>query len=230
MALTGLVAFALVSPWMIRNYLTFGKPVFIRSNFGHELYKGNNLAATGMNNYGMNPSYDNPEELNRYIALGEQGYVAADAREAKRLIKKYPFWFFKLTRRRVDAFWNGPPDITGMFAFNDAHTLAKKIWYAFVSFAGLGGLLLALLRRQPYATLFAGIVLLYPVIYYITFPNVRYRLPLEPILLMFGLHLGVVVFGYFRRRLSSRKRRGYGSKIPSGDAAAASASVGSHSR
>src|SRR4051812_24186561 len=33
MAWTGLLALAMVCPWMIRNYLTFGKPVFIRSNF-----------------------------------------------------------------------------------------------------------------------------------------------------------------------------------------------------
>jgi len=206
MAWTGMLALAIVSPWMVRNYLTFHKPVFIRSNFGHELYKGSNLGANAQNNTGLNP-VQNLSEFNRYAALGEMGYVAADGSEAKRLIRKYPLWFFKLTRRRIDAFWNGPVDVTSMFEFNDAHLAFKKVWYAALSFAGLGGILVALLRRERFAFLFAGIVLLYPMIYYITFPNVRYRLPLEPILLLYGLHLGTVTFGYLRRRFGSREER-----------------------
>jgi 4-amino-4-deoxy-L-arabinose transferase-like glycosyltransferase len=225
MAWTGVLALAIVTPWTVRNYLVFGKPVFIRSNFGHELYKGSNLGATGQNNTGLNPAA-NLSEFNRYVALGEVGYVTSNGNEAKRLIRKYPAWFFKLTRRRVDAFWNGPTDVTSMFEFNDAHLAFKKFFYAFVSFAGLGGILVALLRRERFAALFAGIILLYPMIYYITFPNVRYRLPLEPILLMYGLYLGATTFGYVRGRLSSRqRRRGYGSSIPSADAARATASL-----
>src|SRR3954467_5160186 len=188
MAWTGVLALAIVSPWMVRNYLVFHKPVFIRSNFGHELYKGNNLGASGQNNTGLNP-VQNVNEFNRYATLGEMRYVAEDGRAAKDLIRKYPGWFLKLTRRRIDAFWNGPTDVTSMFEFNDAHLALKKFLYASLSFAGLGGLLLALWRREVYAPMFAAIVLLYPMIYYITFPNVRYRLPLEPILLLYGLHL-----------------------------------------
>jgi len=43
-------------------------------------------------------------------------------------------------------------------------------------------------------------------IYYITFPNVRYRLPLEPILLMYGLYLGSLEIAYLRRRLAVVRR------------------------
>jgi len=126
----------------------------IRSNFGHELYKGSNLGANAQNNTGLNP-VQNLSEFNRYAALGEMGYVTADGSEAKRLIRKYPLWFFKLTRRRIDAFWNGPVDVTSMFEFNDAHLAFKKVWYAALSFAGLGGILVALLRRERFAFLFA---------------------------------------------------------------------------
>jgi len=204
MAWTGVLALAIVSPWTVRNYLVFGRPVFIRSNFGHELYKGSNLGATGQNNTGLNP-VQNLNEFNRYAALGEMAYVAADGNEAKRLIRRYPAWFWKLTRRRIDAFWNGPTDVTSMFEFNDAHLALKKFLYRCLSFAGLGGLLLALWRRQTYAFMFAGIVLLYPMIYYITFPTVRYRLPLEPILLMYGLYLGSSVIADLRRRLAAHR-------------------------
>src|SRR5439155_12340880 len=94
-------------------------------------------------------------------------------------------------------------NVTSMFEFNDAHLAFKKVWYATISFAGLGGILVALFRRERCAFLFAGIVLLYPIIYYNTFPNVRYRLPLEPILLMYGLHLVSILVPYLRRRLAA---------------------------
>jgi len=132
-------------------------------------------------------------------------YVAEDGQEAKRLIREYPGWFFKLTRRRIDTFWNGPVDVTSMFEFNDSHLALKTFWYRLISFAGLGGLLLALWRRETYAFMFAGIILLYPMIYYITFPNVRYRPPLEPILLLYGLHLAGAVMGRLRRSRALHK-------------------------
>jgi hypothetical protein len=196
-ALTVAMTLAMVAPWIVRNYVVFHKLIFIRGNFGHELYKGSNLAATGENNTGFNP-VQSVSEFKRYAAMGEVAYVKADGDAAKSLIRKYPGWFFKLTRRRIDAYWNGPVDVTSMFAFSDEHLALKKFLYRLLSFAGLGGLLLALFRRQTYAYMFAGVVLLYPIIYYITFPNVRYRLPLEPILVMYGLYLASAVIGRSR--------------------------------
>src|SRR5690242_16160318 len=35
--LASLIFFACIAPWLVRNYRTFGQPVFIRSNFGAEL-------------------------------------------------------------------------------------------------------------------------------------------------------------------------------------------------
>jgi 4-amino-4-deoxy-L-arabinose transferase-like glycosyltransferase len=34
-------------PWLVRNYYVFGKPVFIRDNFGNEFLAGNNPLAEG---------------------------------------------------------------------------------------------------------------------------------------------------------------------------------------
>lgn len=36
-----------LAPWLIRNYIVFGEPVFIRDNFGNELRAGNNPLAEG---------------------------------------------------------------------------------------------------------------------------------------------------------------------------------------
>jgi len=61
------------------------------------------------------------------------------------------------------------------------------------------GILVSLLRREAFAPLFASIVFVYPLVYYITFPHSRYRYPLEPILLMYGLHLGSLAVANVRQ-------------------------------
>ena len=192
-----LVMAALLTPWSLRNYFVFGRPVFIRSNFGHELYKGNHQGANGQNDWSLNP-YNNPDELKRYQQLGELGYVADHKAQAMRSIKADPERFFRLVRRRIDAFWNGPLDLGGMFASGPQYLLAKKLWFSSLSLAGLLGILIAWFRRETYAGLFAGIVLVYPMIYYITFPNVRYRLPIEPILLLYALHSLALLVRWYR--------------------------------
>ena len=45
--LASVVFFACISPWLVRNYQTFGKFIFIRDNFGAELRLGNGHGADG---------------------------------------------------------------------------------------------------------------------------------------------------------------------------------------
>ena len=53
---------------------------------------------------------------------------------------------------------------------------------AFIGFAGL------LRRRKVEAWFFAPALLVYPVVYYITFPDARYRHPIEPLMLMLAVY------------------------------------------
>jgi 4-amino-4-deoxy-L-arabinose transferase-like glycosyltransferase len=47
---------ALISPWFIRNYRTFHKPILLRDNFGLELYIGNNGVSWHWASPGIHPS------------------------------------------------------------------------------------------------------------------------------------------------------------------------------
>jgi len=216
LAVTALIMTAMVTPWIVRNYLVFGKPVFIRGNFGHEFFKGNHLGgefggelrppATGQDDWSLNP-LNNAGQYNEYKALGEIEYIASHKRLGVAAVKKYPFWFFKLVRRRIDAFWNGPIDLGGILTDSPKYLPAKRFWFSAVGLCGMFGLLVSMFRRERFAFLFGGIVLLYPMVYYITFPHSRYRFPLEPIMLLYGLHLVALVFGYLRHRFGSDEER-----------------------
>jgi len=64
-----------LAPWTIRNYCVFGKFIVLRSNFGLELWLGNNPnVVDGMSQF-SHPN-DNPEEAEKYKRMGEIAYMA----------------------------------------------------------------------------------------------------------------------------------------------------------
>ena len=50
-----------------------------------------------------------------------------------------------------------------------------------------GGLWLAIKQKKPGAFLYASLILIYPLVYYITFPHPRYRHPIEPEMMILGV-------------------------------------------
>src|SRR5947208_2142817 len=85
--LAGIFFCATIAPWLVRNFEVFGRPVFIRSNFGAELRLGNGPGANGTWMSYVHPS-QNVVELRRYEHLGEIGYVAKRKREAVEFIRQ----------------------------------------------------------------------------------------------------------------------------------------------
>ncbi len=179
-ALLSLVVCALViSPWLIRNRVVFGEWVFLRSNFGFEFHLGNNRFATGRGWIGQHPA-GNPAELARYERMGEPAYARSRMSDALHWIFASPSDFLKLTARRVIYFWDGS-------AMGYRPPMA---WYwvppsfAVLSFLAMPAMFVAHRRRLHAWPLFFAAILLYPLPYYLTFSQVRYRAVLEPLLLL----------------------------------------------
>jgi 4-amino-4-deoxy-L-arabinose transferase-like glycosyltransferase len=173
--LASLFFVATIAPWLVRNYETFGKPIFIRSNFGAELRLGNGPGADGTWMSYNHPS-QNIVEFRRYQQLGELGYVAARKREALDFIRADQARFLWLSFKRFIYYWGGLPrssEIPALAPFKNSIFLASSI----LAFWGLGR---ALGKRQPGAWLFFWLILTYPTIYYFVFPHPRYRHPIEP--------------------------------------------------
>jgi 4-amino-4-deoxy-L-arabinose transferase-like glycosyltransferase len=174
-ALASLFFAATIAPWLVRNYETFGKFIFIRSNLGAELRLGNGPSADGMWMQWLHPS-QNLVELQRYQQLGELEYVATRKREAMDFIRaSYPR-FAWLSVKRFIYYWGGLPrssEIPALAPFKNSVFLASSV----LAFWGLGR---ALRKRRPRAWLFFWLVVTYPTIYYFVFPHPRYRHPIEP--------------------------------------------------
>jgi 4-amino-4-deoxy-L-arabinose transferase-like glycosyltransferase len=178
-------------PWLVRNYYVFGEPVFIRDNFGNEFRAGNNPQAEGWK-VGTNDATLDPLLSSEAAISGQQ------AHEAKAWIAQHPKRFLVLCFRRFIFFWAGLPrtwaglPVTGMKQVRNLLFLASSL-------LSIGGLLLALKRRVHGVFLFVTLWLFYPLIYYITVPEPRYRHAIEPELVVLAVFL-ISSFPARRRR------------------------------
>jgi 4-amino-4-deoxy-L-arabinose transferase-like glycosyltransferase len=173
--MAGIFFFATIAPWLVRNYETFGKFIFIRSNFGAELRLGNGPGADGTWMSYLHPT-QNALALKQYEEMGEIAYVAERQREAMEFILADYGRFAWISFKRFVYYWAGRPRSSEMSALVDNSAfLASSI----LAFWGLG---LALRKHQPGAWLFLWLILCYPAIYYFVYPHSRYRHPIEPAL------------------------------------------------
>lgn len=182
-----------VAPWLVRNRVVFGEWVFLRSNFGFEFALGNYHGSMGRGWGGSHPS-GNLKEFHEYWRMGEIAYVRTRERQALQFVREYPREFLELTAKRVSYFWDG-----------SSMAYATKIpWYwgpwsyGAISFLMLPALLIAQRRGLQAWPMFLGLLLLYPVPYYLTFTQARYRHPIEPIMVLLIAYAGVECAGWVR--------------------------------
>jgi hypothetical protein len=178
------VFIACVAPWIVRNYETFGKFIFIRDNFGAELRLGNGNGADGTWMQYLHPTQD-LYAMRQYTAMGELAYVAMRERQALDYIEADYGRFAVLCLKRFIYFWAGPPRLAQVWwlaQVKNSLFLASSV----LMFWGLGR---ALRRRKPGAWPLFWMILLYPAIYYGVFPGQRYRHPIEPVMTILGVYL-----------------------------------------
>ncbi len=117
--------------------------------------------------------------------MGEPAFAAEQGRLAREWIEQHPARFLLLTFRRFIFFWDGMPrvsDVAGLIA-------AKNLLFLATSVLAIWGLLLAWKRRIHGVFLFAALLIFYPLVYYVCFPELRYRHPIDPELLILGVYL-----------------------------------------
>ncbi len=173
--LASAVFFAGIAPWLVRNYETFGKFIFIRDNFGAELRLGNGNGADGTLMLYLDATHD-PYAMRQFQTMGELPYIAMRKRQALDYIRADYGRFGTLCLRRFIYFWAGPPKDTQPWWMGEVKNslfLASSV----LMFWGLGR---TLRQRKPGAWLLFWLVLLYPAMYYFVYCIPRYRHPIEP--------------------------------------------------
>jgi 4-amino-4-deoxy-L-arabinose transferase-like glycosyltransferase len=173
--LASVVFFACVTPWLVRNYRTFGQFIFIRDNFGAELRLGNGPGADGSWMEYLHPTQD-VYGMRQFQSTGELSYIALRKRQALDFIKADYVRFARLCVKRFVYFWAGPPKETQPWWLSPAKNALFFLSSALM-FWGLGR---ALRQSRPGAWLLFWLILFFPAMYYFVYPGERYRVPIEP--------------------------------------------------
>jgi 4-amino-4-deoxy-L-arabinose transferase-like glycosyltransferase len=186
-------ALVIFSPWPIRNAHVFHAFVPLRTTVGFELWMGNHPGSTGYLDESLFPTF-NPQELADYDRMGEIAYTSHKAQLAETYILQHPARFAELTLRRIFRFWTGTGTQNGSMLF-----VVHAVLSSLMGFAGL--FLLFRLQRLSEGILFLIPILLFPVPYYITHAEFRYRLVVDPELVILGSYALIYLFA--RRQVAS---------------------------
>jgi len=212
--LTLVVAFVL-SPWVVRNYEVFDQPM-LRSNFGVELWLGNNektyedqLAHRSISPIGRHPSI-NRSEFVEFVELGEVGYASVKYSQATDFIWENVDKFFFLSKLRFSQFWlgdyNKPNDWTGNLNNVSTRlgliTVVKELCHTLPLPFFFIGVFASIKKRQTF--LLIAYLFFIPLVYYVTHVSERYRFPVEPVILLFACYGGKVLASFFSQILRNR--------------------------
>ena len=177
-----LVLLAVFAPWPIRNARVLHAFIPLRSNFGYEVWQGNHSGATGVFDATLEP-LQNKKEYAVYAREGEVVYMRNKAIVAETYIRAHRGEFIRLSAMRVVRFWMG--------AGSKVNSGPIEVHAAVTSLMGLLGLAALFRRSSAVAMLFLLPLVVFPLPYYITHPDFRFRLLLDPLLTILSAHAAV---------------------------------------
>ena len=174
-------------PWTVRNYSALHRLVPLRSSFPFELWIGNN-DIFDEHAVGGIQRITRFEETRKYSQLGENAYLAEKWTLAKSFIQQKPALFLRLTGRKVIATWAGTEHPFSEFLRTDS-LLARTVIISnlFLTLGAIAGVLLLARSRNPFTFPVVIFPALYPFIYYVTHTSLRYRHPIDPLLLLLAV-------------------------------------------
>jgi len=222
-ALAAGVAILCCVPWTIRNYVAFHRFIPVRSNLPFELWLGNNDIFDEHARNGRK-SITRTEEARRYAQLGETAYMAEKWELATSFMRAHPGLELRLTGRKFVDFWVGTESPIKNFRETDSWLIRGILLSSFSTAIGAflgvaalwGGRKRTTRRRREHrisaererngteekAEMNGKIVwplavfpVVFPCLYYVTHADLRYRHPIDPIVLLLTVIFVAEVIG-----------------------------------
>lgn len=176
---------AAISPWMIRNAVTFHRFIPMRDNMGLELWMGNNGYDLRWTSDDIHPLHD-AQQLAKYNQMGELAYMELKAQQAHAYIHGHPEWYAWMSLRRAVYIW------TGYWSFDPDYLALEPMDPANIPFAtcitvlGLFGIVVAWRKARFEALRYAGVLFLFPLMYYFSHPEPYQLRAVDPLLVILG--------------------------------------------
>jgi 4-amino-4-deoxy-L-arabinose transferase-like glycosyltransferase len=195
-----LIFVAGIAPWSIRNYVVFHKLIPLRSNFGLELWLSNSPEVPDTFAGYLHPT-DDPQEAAKYVKMTEIPYMEEKQSEALAFMRTHPRdtmrFFFRRFADNWLGVWDAPADL---WRYMPSFMKLTLVWNCLFSLLSFAGALFAYRARSEAALPFASVMLMFPVVFYVTHTSGRYRYPMDPMMAI----LTVFAFAYAFSRLANR--------------------------
>lgn len=205
-ALCCAVAIACCVPWTIRNNVQFHRLIPVRSNFAFELYVGNNENYDEKYKFRPGPVTQDREIL-RYLRVGETAFMEEERRKAIAFISSHPREEMWLIEQRFVDFWMGTAHPLDTFRQADSFWLRFILLCNYLApLLALSGVITLIATRNNFAIPLISVLVIFPLLYYITHTSLRYRHPIDPVVLL----LAAVGLHGIWRALADRLRRAPG--------------------
>lgn len=181
-------------PWTVRNYVVFHSFIPFRSVLGLQLWLGNNDAYKDHFPGQLHP-LDNSAERARYVQLGEVAYMREKLDMALEWIVSHPGPFARISWQRFVATWAGTD--TPWRDFRSSSSVLIR--FVFLANAGaaiacLSGILVLFARRNPFVFPASVFPVIYPFAFYFSQALLRYRHPVDPVVLLLSAAAIATVF------------------------------------
>ena len=175
---------AVLSPWLIRDAMVFHRYIPMRDSMGLELWMGNNGDNLRWTSDDLHPLHDT-QELAAYNA-GELAYMDHKAAQAKAYIHDHPGWYAWMCMRRAVYLWTGYWSWDQRYLAMEPADLENVPFATCLTLLGVLGLFLAW-REKPFEVIrYAGVLFLFPVMYYFTHPEPYDMRAIDPLLAILG--------------------------------------------
>ncbi|MGB6599326.1 MAG: glycosyltransferase family 39 protein [Candidatus Acidiferrum sp.] len=196
-------------PWTVRNYIAFHRLIPLRSNLPFELWLGNNDIFDPDAHDGR-MSITRTEEARTYTRMGETAYMREKWRLATSFIESHPNLEMQLTGKKFVKFWMGMESPVKNFLETDSWLIRGIFLSSFLTAVGVLFGVLVLWRGKKKITQrrsvhrggaeaekdgaeetarsvvfpLAVFPVVFPCLYYLTHADLRYRHPIDPIVLL----------------------------------------------
>ncbi len=178
-----------ITPWTIRNYGQFHELVYVRCGFWLEVWLGVCPEADRgtVSVYRAQFPLLNEAAQSHVTAVGEMGFIRECRTNSMEAIKADPWRVFRLTAVRAMDYWSGT---TNSHAREGQSGWPKSPGRTMIAVVLLFETVLMLMgvigwgRRRPTIIWLFSIALLFSLIYVVTHVQVRYRMPVEPLVLI----------------------------------------------
>ena len=141
---------------------------------------------------------NDPEAMRHFQELGELRFMEEKQQQFQQFIREHPAQFVNFTLKRALYFWIGTPQNADLGGHN--FLPARHLGFFLASAIAFAGLWWTWRDKKCGTFLFACLLIIYPLPYYLVNPFPRYKHPIEPEMIL------LIVYAIWRLWMGWRKR------------------------